>query len=81
MLFKIVSFTASLILLFTPSAAMPEKGSVLIETLDNLCEIRTADKINGETYILRHYVYVAPIFLIIFPLIYAVYINKAVKEY
>ena len=47
MLLKIVSFIASLILLFTPSAAMPEKGSVLIETLDNLSESRTADEING----------------------------------
>ena len=47
MLLRIVSFIASLILLFTPSAAMPEKGSVLIETLDNLSESRTADEING----------------------------------
>ena len=47
MLLKIVSFIASLILLFAPSAAMPEKGSVLIETLDNLSESRTADEING----------------------------------
>ena len=47
MLLKIVSFIASIILMFTPSVAMPEKGAVLVETLDNLSENRTADEING----------------------------------
>ncbi len=47
MLIKIVSFIASIILMFTPSVAMPEKPDVLVETLDNLSENRTADKING----------------------------------
>lgn len=47
MLLKIVSLIASIILLFSPSAALPEKPDVLIETLDNLSENRTADEING----------------------------------
>lgn len=47
MLQKIVSFIASIILLLTPSVAMPEKPDVLVETLDNLSESRTADEING----------------------------------
>ena len=47
MLLKILSFIASIILMFTPSAALPEKGDVLVETLDNLSENRTADEIYG----------------------------------
>ena len=47
MLLKIVSFIALIILAFTPSVAMPEKPDVLVETLDNLSENRTADEING----------------------------------
>ncbi len=47
MLLKIVSFIASIILMFTPSVALPEKPDVLVETLDNLSESRTADEING----------------------------------
>lgn len=47
MLLKIVSFIASIILFFTPSVALPEKNDVLIESLENLRESRTADKING----------------------------------
>lgn len=47
MLQKIVSFIASIILLFTPSVALPEKPDVLVESLDNLSENRTADEING----------------------------------
>lgn len=47
MLLKIVSFIASIILLFTPSISLPEKPDVLIETLDNLSNTRTADEING----------------------------------
>ena len=47
MLLKIVSFIASIILLFVPSAALPETPDVLIEKLDNLSENRTADEING----------------------------------
>ena len=47
MLLKIVSFIASIILIFTPSVAAPEKGDVLIETLACTNESRTADKIDG----------------------------------
>ena len=47
MLLKIVSFIASIVLLFTSSAAEPEKPDVLVETLENLSESRTADEING----------------------------------
>ncbi len=47
MLLKIVSFLASIILIFTPSAILPEKGDVLVETLGDLSESRTADEING----------------------------------
>lgn len=47
MLLKIISLIASLILIFTPSAATPEKPDVLVETLENLSENRTADEING----------------------------------
>ncbi|MBO5410042.1 MAG: right-handed parallel beta-helix repeat-containing protein [Clostridia bacterium] len=47
MLLKIVSFIASIILLFASSPAQPEKPDVLTETLGNLSENRTADEING----------------------------------
>lgn len=47
MLLKIVSFIASIILLFTTSAALPQKNDVFTETLDSLSENRTADEING----------------------------------
>ena len=47
MLLKIVSFIASIILMFTPSVAVPEKSNVLVETLHNISESRTADEING----------------------------------
>lgn len=47
MLLKTVSFIALIILAFTPSVAMPEKPDVLVETLNNLSENRTADEING----------------------------------
>ncbi len=47
MLLKIVSFIASIILMFTPSVTMPEKPAVLVEMPDNLSENRTADEING----------------------------------
>ena len=47
MLLKIVSFIASIILLFTSAVALPEKNNVLIERLDNLSEFRTADEQNG----------------------------------
>ncbi len=49
MLLKIVSFIALIILMFTPSATLPEKPDVLVETLDNLSESRTADEINGAS--------------------------------
>lgn len=47
MLLKIVSFVSSIVLLFTSSVAMPERGEVHSESLDNLSENRTADEING----------------------------------
>ena len=47
MLLKIVSFIASIMLLFTSSVTMPDKFEVLVELLDNLSENRTADEING----------------------------------
>ena len=47
MLLKIVSIIASIILLFTPSVAMPDNPEVLIEKPDNISENRTADEING----------------------------------
>ncbi len=47
MLLKIVSFIASIVLLFTSSVTMPDKFEVLVELLDNLSENRTADEING----------------------------------
>ncbi len=47
MLLKLVSYIASILLLFTPSVAMPEKPAILVEMLDNLSENRTADEING----------------------------------
>ncbi len=47
MLLKIVSFISLIILMFAPSGALPEKGDVLVETLDKLSENRTADEING----------------------------------
>ncbi len=49
MLLKIVSFIASVILIFTPSVALPEKNNVLVETLGKLSESRTADEINGAS--------------------------------
>ncbi len=49
MLLKIVSFLASIVLLFTSSVAVPEKGDVLVEMLENLSESRTADEINGAS--------------------------------
>ncbi len=47
MLLKIVSFIASVLMLFTPSFALPEKPDVLVETPGTLCEYTTADEING----------------------------------
>ena len=47
MLLKLVSFIASILLLFTSFLTMPQKPDVLIEVLDNLSENRTADEING----------------------------------
>lgn len=47
MLLKLVSFIASILLLFTSSVTMPQKPDVLVEMLDNLSENRTADEING----------------------------------
>ncbi|MBR2869671.1 MAG: hypothetical protein IKB88_11505, partial [Clostridia bacterium] len=47
MLLKIVSFIASILLLFTSSATLPTESDVLVEETDNLSENRTADEING----------------------------------
>ena len=47
MLLKLVSFIASILLLFTSSVTAPQKPDVLVEVLDNLNENRTADEING----------------------------------
>ena len=47
MLLKLVSFIASILLLFTSSVTVPQKPDVLVEVLDNLNENRTADEING----------------------------------
>lgn len=47
MLLKVVSFIASIILMFTASVSLPDKPAVLVETLNNLSENRTADEING----------------------------------
>lgn len=47
MLLKLVSLIASIVLLFTTSAALPETPKVLIETQGNLSDFRTADEING----------------------------------
>ncbi|MBR4051133.1 MAG: hypothetical protein IKK09_11600 [Clostridia bacterium] len=47
MLLKIVSFIAFVIMLFTSSVEVPGVPDVLVESLDNLSESRTADEING----------------------------------
>lgn len=47
MLLKIVSFIASILLLFTSSTTLPAESDVLVEELVNLSENRTADEING----------------------------------
>ena len=47
MLIKVVSFIASIILMFTATVSIPDKPAVLVETLNNLSENRTADEING----------------------------------
>lgn len=47
MLLKLVSFIASILLLLTSSATIPDKSDVLVEALNNLSENRTADEING----------------------------------
>ena len=47
MLKRIVSFIASIILLFTQEVSLPDTPEVLVETPDSLIENRTADEING----------------------------------
>ncbi|MBE6782622.1 MAG: hypothetical protein E7536_01260 [Ruminococcaceae bacterium] len=47
MLIKIVTFLSSIILLFTSSFALPEKSNVIVETLSDLSEFRSADELNG----------------------------------
>lgn len=47
MLLKIVSFIATVLLLFAQPVSLHEKGNVRVESLENLSESRTADEING----------------------------------
>ncbi len=47
MLLKSVAFIASLLLLFSSSAAIPVTPDELVEVLDNISETRTADEIDG----------------------------------
>ena len=47
MLVKLVAIIASVLLMLTSSAAMPESPDMLSETLENLSESRRADEING----------------------------------
>lgn len=47
MLVKLVAIIASVLLMLTSSAAMPESPDMLVETLENLSESRRADEING----------------------------------
>ncbi|MBO5935808.1 MAG: hypothetical protein J6Q94_10015 [Clostridia bacterium] len=47
MLIKLVSFIASIVMLFTSSVTMPDKTDVYAETLNNLSESRVADEISG----------------------------------
>lgn len=47
MLLKIVSFIASILLLFISSTTLPAESDVLVEEVVNLSENRTADEING----------------------------------
>ncbi|MBE6791647.1 MAG: hypothetical protein E7535_10750 [Ruminococcaceae bacterium] len=49
MLLKIVSFIASLLLLFASGTSLPESPDVLVESKENLSENRTADEINGAS--------------------------------
>lgn len=55
MLLKLVSFIASVILMFTSTAAAPDKADVLVEEPVNSSESRTADEINGANGI-RFYI-------------------------
>ena len=47
MFLKLVSFIASILLLFTSSATIPDKSDTVVEKLDSLSINRTADEING----------------------------------
>ncbi len=47
MLLKLVSFIASILLLFASSAVLPDSPDIFIEELNNLSENRMADEING----------------------------------
>ena len=47
MLLKIVSFIASILLLFTSPSFLPTESDILVEELNNLSVNRTADEING----------------------------------
>lgn len=49
MLLKIVSFIASILMMFSSSAPLPQIGEVLVESPDTLSENRTADEINGAS--------------------------------
>jgi len=47
MFLRLVSFIASILLLFTSSSAMPNESEVFVEVLNILSENRTVDEING----------------------------------
>ncbi len=47
MLVKLVAIIASVLLMLTSAVAMPKSPDMLVETLENLSESRTADEING----------------------------------
>ena len=47
MFLKLIAFIASILLAFSTPVSMPDSPEILVETLDNLSENRTADEING----------------------------------
>ncbi len=47
MFLKLISFIASILLLFASSAVLPDSPDVLVETLNAMSKSRTADEING----------------------------------
>ena len=47
MFLKLIAFISSILLAFTAPASMPDSPEILVETLGDLSEDRTADEING----------------------------------